>query len=177
MVSKGKNGIFLDEVITVGAVSNKFGNGSVKSGEEWLGLNDGVSLETFERGKSYKVKIKISPSSGKRYLEANLGETGEMEDNGAGVAEERVAKSSLKVTPSLVAAVPASPVKPKGDFRSREEIIRSTAIEVASESDFVKTKLVEAETTDEARQIVVDYANFVQHYIVTGTILPVGEQV
>jgi hypothetical protein len=172
MVSKGKSGIFLDETITVGAVSNKFGNGSVKSGEEWLGLNDGVSLESFERGKTYKVKVKISPTSGKRYLEANLGEVdGEAAEEQAPVAPTTPAVSK----PVGVQGAPAV-VKKSSDFRSREEIMRSTAIEVASESDFVKTKLVEAETTNEARQIVVDYADFVLHYIVNGKMLTVEEQ-
>jgi len=61
------------EKLVVDAVSNKFGDGAIKVGEEWINFNSGVNVPVtdLQKGGTYEFEIAISEkgkSKGRRYI-------------------------------------------------------------------------------------------------------------
>jgi len=78
----------VEEEILVEAISSKFG-GAIKSRNEWLNFNKGVTtpLADLVKGQTYKMQLSIT-DKGKRYVNQILdGPTGSMPDNGKSVAK------------------------------------------------------------------------------------------
>jgi len=150
-----------NETLAVEAVSNKFGNGSILVGNEWISLNDGASLDDIENGSSYVFEIKMG-NNGKRYINRVV-ERVETEET----AEKEVEAPAPARRSSPVAAAPVA--GKKGEFRSPEEIMRSSAIGIAAQSELYKKMLEEAGNVDDAKGMLADCADFMLRYIQTGS--------
>jgi hypothetical protein len=149
-----------NETLTVDGVSNKFGNGAILVGKEWINLNDGVSLDDIVKGDSYEFEIKMG-TNGKRYINAVL-------SGGSSAGEPETATAEV-VEKSAVRIARTPSAKKTDQFRSPDEIKRSSAIGIAGGSELYKKMLEDAGNVDDAKGMLADCADFILKYIETGS--------
>lgn len=133
-----------NEIITVGVKTDKFGP-TLRVGEEWIKTSKEL-FEQLEKGKTYTVEM-VTNDKGKKNITKI-------------VRQEDPIKESPK--PSYEKKVEASS---KGEFRSPNQIMRSSAIGVAL--SFVSQSLQnDIETPiDKKIEIAFDLAKKVEGYI------------
>jgi hypothetical protein len=145
--------------------------GGLKFGNSWLGVRSDIDLTHIQPGDAFHFEIWID-EKGKR----SVGRIVTLEDDSAATTDvppltAPLAISSTDLTEKdVIQAIEREKnvIAKKGEFRTREEIIRTSVLEMANKSPIFARAVEAAVKREDIEKALFDLANRFQMYVVEG---------